>query len=80
MIDLELPCSFLSHTHTHTQFARTDWIKNNINPEFSKAIEMNYRFEEVQKLRYAVPQQNTYVPELYILNSEWRNSQWTFHV
>ncbi len=36
------------------QLARTEWIKNNMNPEFSKAIEIDYRFDEVQKLRFSV--------------------------
>ena len=39
---------------SHTQFARTDWVKNNVNPEFSQAIELDYCFEEVQRLRYVV--------------------------
>ena len=36
------------------QYARTELIKNNLNPEFSKAIELDYRFEEVQKLKFSV--------------------------
>ncbi len=36
------------------QYARTECIQNNLNPEFSKAIEMVYRFEEVQKLKFTV--------------------------
>lgn len=36
------------------EFARTERIENNLNPEFSKAVQMNYRFEEIQKLRFSV--------------------------
>ncbi|XP_064398173.1 copine-1-like [Halichondria panicea] len=36
------------------EYARTECIQNNLNPEFSKAIEMVYRFEEVQKLKFTV--------------------------
>ena len=45
-----------AHTHTHTcsQYARTEWIKNTLNPNFSKAIEIEYRFEEVQRLKFSV--------------------------
>jgi len=35
----------------HFQQARTEWIKNTRNPRFSKAIEIDYRFEEIQHLR-----------------------------
>ncbi len=45
---------YITHTHTHTQFARTEWIKNTLDPKFSKAIELDYRFEEVQKLKFSV--------------------------
>ena len=34
--------------------ARTESIQNNLNPDFSKAIELDYYFEMVQKLRFAV--------------------------
>ena len=43
-----------THTHVHTQYARTEWLKNTLNPNFSKAIEIEYRFEEVQKLVFSV--------------------------
>lgn len=36
------------------QYGRTEMIKNTINPEFAKVIEMDYRFEEVQKLKFSV--------------------------
>ena len=36
------------------QFARTELIKNDQNPKFTKAIQMEYRFEEAQKLKFAV--------------------------
>lgn len=36
------------------QLARTEWIQNSLNPEFSKVIEIDYRFEEVQKLKFMV--------------------------
>ena len=44
-------CTYL---HVYTQCGRTEWIKNSLNPEFSKAIEMDYRFEEVQNLKFRV--------------------------
>ena len=46
-----------SHMHlwlTNTQFARTELIKNSLNPRFSRAIQMDYRFEEVQQLQFSV--------------------------
>ena len=36
------------------QYARTEWIQNTLSPRFSKVIEMDYRFEEMQKLKFAV--------------------------
>ena len=36
------------------QYGRTEWIQNNLNPEFTKTIEIDYLFEEVQKLRFRV--------------------------
>ena len=36
------------------QIARTELIKNDQNPQFAKAIQLEYRFEEAQKLRFAV--------------------------
>ena len=33
---------------------RTEHIKNNLNPEFAKAIYMDYKFEQVQKIRFSV--------------------------
>ena len=36
------------------QFKRTEWQKNTLNPKFTTTIEMDYRFEEVQPLRFAV--------------------------
>ena len=37
-----------------TQHSRTEHIENTLNPQFSKAIEMEYRFEEQQLLMFAV--------------------------
>lgn len=42
---LPLPC---------TQFGRTEQIKNNHDPVFSKTMELQYRFEEAQKLKFLV--------------------------
>ena len=36
------------------QYARTEWIKNSLSPQFAKVIEMEYKFEEVQKLKFMV--------------------------
>ena len=40
--------------HTVLQVARTELIKKDENPQFTKAIQMEYRFEETQTLRFAV--------------------------
>jgi len=39
---------------TWTEADRTECVKNSLNPEFSKAIYLDYRFEEVQKIQFAV--------------------------
>jgi hypothetical protein len=36
------------------QYGRTEWIKNNLNPSFTKTFQIDYRFEEVQQLRFSV--------------------------
>ncbi len=36
------------------QYARTELIKNNQSPQFTKAIEIEYRFEELQKLKFTI--------------------------
>ena len=36
------------------QLAKTEWIQNSLNPQFSKVIEVDYRFEEIQKLKFMV--------------------------
>ena len=33
---------------------RTECVKNNLNPQFSKTIYLDYRFEEVQKIKFSV--------------------------
>lgn len=33
---------------------RTEQIKNNLNPEFAKAINVDYRFEQIQNVRFSV--------------------------
>ena len=33
---------------------RTDCVKNNLDPQFSKTIYLDYRFEEVQKIQFSV--------------------------
>jgi Ca2+-dependent lipid-binding protein len=38
----------------YMEYARTEQIKNNQNPQFVKAVEMTYQFEVIQKLRFAV--------------------------
>lgn len=40
--------------YTLLQVARTELVKNDENPQFTKVIQMEYRFEETQKLRFAV--------------------------
>lgn len=44
----------LHDRQTFAEYGRTEWIKNSLNPCFTKTIQMDYRFEEVQSLRFAV--------------------------
>jgi hypothetical protein len=37
-----------------TEYGRTEHIKNNQSPQFTKAVEITYQFEVAQKLRFAV--------------------------
>ncbi|XP_046858060.1 copine-7-like isoform X2 [Xenia sp. Carnegie-2017] len=37
-----------------TEYGRTERVGNNLNPEFSKSISVNYYFEMVQKLKFTV--------------------------
>ncbi len=37
-----------------SQYGRTEWQQNTLNPRFTTAIQMDYRFEEVQTLWIAV--------------------------
>jgi hypothetical protein len=67
-VDIKRGCSYTSKVRnlppTHFSFpfpiflwlqlARTEWIQNSLNPQFSKVIEVDYRFEEVQKLKFMV--------------------------
>lgn len=36
------------------QMARTERIQNSLNPKFTKAIQLDYAFEEVQKIKFSV--------------------------
>jgi len=36
------------------QFGRTENVKNCLSPQFSRSFELDYYFEEVQNLRFAV--------------------------
>ncbi|XP_031572817.1 copine-3-like [Actinia tenebrosa] len=36
------------------EYARTEHVKNNLNPDFSKSISLDYYFEMVQKLKFTV--------------------------
>ena len=38
----------------YLQIARTEHIKNNLNPDFATPIQMVYTFEVVQKLKFKV--------------------------
>ena len=44
----------LRNIYINFQIARTELIKNDQSPQFAKAIQLEYRFEEAQKLRFAV--------------------------
>ena len=48
----------------YLQHGRTENIKNSLNPQFAKAFEVDYYFEEVQKLRFAVYDLDNKTPEL----------------
>uniref|UniRef100_H2Z3X7 Copine-3 n=1 Tax=Ciona savignyi TaxID=51511 RepID=H2Z3X7_CIOSA len=41
-------------TKTWNEIARTERIKNELNPDFSKKVEMLYYFEEVQQIRFSI--------------------------
>ncbi len=36
------------------QLARTERIKNSLNPSFTKVIQLDYVFEETQKMKFSV--------------------------
>ena len=36
------------------EYERTEMIRNSLNPEFSKRIRIQYRFEELQKMKFAI--------------------------
>ncbi|XP_070574853.1 copine-3-like [Ptychodera flava] len=44
----------MEHGSRWYEVARTDRVKNSLNPAFSKALTVDYFFEEVQKLKFAV--------------------------
>ena len=46
------------------QVGRTENIKNCLNPNFTKTFEVDYFFEEVQKLMFAVYDLDNKTPEL----------------
>ena len=46
------------------QYGRTENIKNNLNPEFMTAFEVDYFFEEIQKLKIAVYDIDNKTPDL----------------
>ena len=46
------------------QFGRTENIKNNLNPNFAHTFEVDYFFEEVQNLKFAIYDLDNKTPEL----------------
>ena len=46
------------------QLGRTENIKNCLNPEFTQTFEVDYFFEEVQRLMFAVYDIDNKTPEL----------------
>ncbi len=46
------------------QVGRTENIKNCLDPQFTRAFEVDYYFEEVQKLRFAVYDLDNKTPDL----------------
>ncbi len=47
-------CIIINEVFLPCQYARTELIKNNQSPQFTKAIEIEYRFEELQKLKFTI--------------------------
>ena len=45
---------FIQFVYLSFQFGRTEKIKNNLNPKFTKSIDVDYHFENVQKLQFCV--------------------------
>jgi hypothetical protein len=50
------PCCllYMMNNSQWYEVGRTETIKNCLNPQFSKAFEVDYYFEEVQRLRFAI--------------------------
>jgi hypothetical protein len=50
------PCCvlFADRGGTWVEIGRTETIKNNLNPQFSHTFGLDYRFEEVQRLKFSV--------------------------
>ena len=47
-------CMLINKSNIFFQIGRTERIKNNLNPNFTKKINIDYFFEEVQLLKFAV--------------------------
>ena len=45
---------FALYFYSFFQIARTERIKNTLNPTFSQKIQLDYYFEEVQKLKFGI--------------------------
>jgi hypothetical protein len=44
----------LPKSQTWQEYGRTEIIKNNLNPEFATKFLIDYRFEELQKLKFKI--------------------------
>jgi hypothetical protein len=40
--------------HSYSEVGRTEMIKDNLNPRFVKSLELDYRFETMQRIRFCV--------------------------
>lgn len=55
----------IAHFFLSLQLDRTETAVNNLNPAFSKKFVVDYHFEEVQKLRFALFDQDKSSTQLY---------------
>lgn len=57
-------CTYHKPTNSWTEYARTERISNSVNPQFTRAIELDYCFEQVQRLKFSVYDLDNDTPSL----------------